>query len=51
MRNRDRRYVEVTSKETRIVRRARRRAEKAEITGARAGKFAKECTRNGFRYA
>jgi hypothetical protein len=51
MRNRDRRHVTVTSKETRVVRRARRRAEKAEITGHRAGKQAIRATRNGWWYA
>jgi hypothetical protein len=51
MRNRDRRVVKVTAKETRITRRLRRRAEKAELLGYRPGKSAVKATRNGWWYA
>jgi hypothetical protein len=50
-RNPDRAVVKVSSKETRVVRRSRRRAEKAELTGARVGKQAQRATRNGWWYA
>jgi len=49
-RNRSRRNVRVTSKETRAVRRMRRRAERAELTGNRAGKMAVRATRGGWWY-
>lgn len=51
MTNRDRRIVKVTSRETRIVRRLRRRAERAELRGYRPGKSAVAATRNGWWYA
>ncbi len=51
MNNKDRRAVKVTSADTRIVRRLRRRAEKAEVRGVRAGKMARRATRNGWYYA
>jgi hypothetical protein len=51
MRNRDRRVVKVTSKETRVVRRARRHAEKAELRGHRVSKMGARATKNGWWYA
>lgn len=51
-RNTDRSVVKVTSNQTRVVRRARRRAEKAEIVeGYRAGKSATRAQAGGYWYA
>lgn len=49
--NKDRRYVKVTSRETRYVRRLRRRAEKRELRGEAIGKTALRATRRGWYFA
>jgi hypothetical protein len=49
--NRDRRLVRVTAKDTRYVRRLRRRAERRELRGEPIGKTAGRARRRGWWYA
>lgn len=49
--NKDRRVVRVTSKETRRVRRLRRRAEQRQLRGEAVGRQALRATRRGWWYA